>query len=80
MPLCKCTLTEREREALAAGRCPWALALVRCCIMHRRRMCSDWLFVHAWCMSGIELSIEFGTAVLPLAKRLLRDGGMGRKA
>ena len=48
--------------------------------MHRRRMCSDWLFVHAWCMSGIELSIEFGTAVLPLAKRLLRDGGMGRKA
>ena len=62
------------------SRCPWALALVRCCIMHRRRMCSDWLFVHAWCMSGIELSIEFGTAVLPLAKRLLRDGGMGRKA
>ena len=46
------------------SRCPWALALVRCCIMHRRRMCSDWRFVHAWCMSGIELGIEFGTAGL----------------
>ena len=43
---------------------PWALALVRCCIMHRRRMCSDWRFVHAWCMSGIELGIESGTAGL----------------